>query len=600
MPGIVGFCGPAAAAHHAAIVLGRMRGYLEHEAFYVLDEMFCDGHLACSGAHVDLHSHVPQPSSTGQVRVWLDGEIFNQPQLTKGLPSAPAGDALILAELATRDPSLGFLPIVDGSYTAVIYDVQGARITLAVDRYGSRPLYWTRYQDGLAWSTESKAFLGLPGSEPRIRRQAVDEFLELNYIPHNGSWFEGVERVPAAATLTWDQSTRMLATQRYWWWDRVKLLEPGFDEDEIAEELADRFVRSVARRVEGPRQAGLMLSGGIDSRSILAAMPQPVGPIEALTFGKRGCVDVRIARRAAALKRARIHVWEMTADNWLAPRIDGVWWAEASSSILDMNGIEARHLCRELLPICLSGGPWDDILRGYYPTMLPSSRPVTADALVRELKCRPELVGDIPAYAFEKPEAYLLGEYLGRELAVGPILLRTAVVHRQVYSDNALVEFAFSLPDHLRADCYIWRKALISKFPEFFRWVPDAAIGVPLGWPQSVRVVGKKAVVGTRRATQPFGRLAQRWSSMWAYADLGRWLRTEPSLSVVRKLLLDDDSLYGEYVPRRTVEAAFVQHQAGRDNSRMLGRYATLEIWLRQLFKGELRPDRGTVDERLG
>ena len=79
------------------------------------------------------------------------------------------------------------------------------------------------------------------------------------------------------------------------------------DVDEVAEELGRLFIDAVNRRCN-QKGIGVCLSGGLDSRAILAAMPNRQEPIHTITFGKRGCDDIRIASKVAKIKGASHHV----------------------------------------------------------------------------------------------------------------------------------------------------------------------------------------------------------------------------------------------------------------------------------------------------
>jgi asparagine synthase (glutamine-hydrolysing) len=589
MPGIVDFCGFGAIVKDAALVLTRMRAFLEHEPSYLVDDPFCDGLVACTGAHVDVLPHVPQPAIAGAIRVWLDGEFFNQAELPANT-GPDSSDADIIADLAARAAVQEVLDQIDGSYASVIYDAESRTVTIVADRYGSRPLHWVKHGNGIAWSTESKALLALPGFVPKINHVALDQFLELGHLLGTTSWLEGVGLLAPATALTWRAGTGSTTTHRYWSWDRIRPLDPPFDERELARELADRFVHSVQRRAKGAAQAGVLLSGGIDSRGILAAMAEGDAPIETLTFGKPGCMDVRIARRAARRAQAHHHVWEMTRDNWLQPRIPGIWWTECAESVLDMHGIEARHLVRELFPICVFGGECDSLLQGDYLEVIGPGQSVSAESLARRYHCRPGLLGDVSSYAGQRRDLFFLENHMRQVAVVGPLHWRTSVVIRQPYSDNRLVELAYSLPDHMRENYQMYRRMMLSRFRDYFQWNPWTTSGVPLSWPGWARLAGRKAIGADRRAARLLAPLGTARSSKWDFHDYPNWLRAEPAVTFFRDLLTSRDSLYQDYVPRRIVVEALARRKAGLDNSKQLGRYVTLEIWLRQLFMDEFRP----------
>ena len=134
----------------------------------------------------------------------------------------------------------------------------------------------------------------------------------------------------AACVLRFSLADGFLCRDVYWSWERITPLKGAIDIHETGREWGKRFVAAVEKRVRPHERAGLMLSGGLDSRSILAAFPLRGDDVHAATFGKRGCQDIRIAAEAAAVKKAQHHTFEINEHNWLHPRLAGVWRTERS------------------------------------------------------------------------------------------------------------------------------------------------------------------------------------------------------------------------------------------------------------------------------
>src|SRR5665648_996009 len=97
---------------------------------------------------------------------------------------------------------------------------------------------------------------------------------------------------------------------------------PAWLDGEIikADELGRLLIHAVAERAQPEERVAVSLSGGLDSRAIVAATAPRDEALPAVTFGRPGCVDIAIARRVAALKGACHEVVSITSDNWLAPR----------------------------------------------------------------------------------------------------------------------------------------------------------------------------------------------------------------------------------------------------------------------------------------
>ena len=337
------------------------------------------------------------------------------------------------------------------------------------------------------------------------------------------------------------------------------------DEDEVAEELGRLFVNAVRRRCTQEKDIGVCLSGGLDSRAILAAMPNRQEPIHAITFGKRGCDDIRIASKVAKAKGARHHVVLLTRKNWLLPRFEGVWLTDGQLNLRDMHIISIYQIARKYFTINLSGLLGDAILGGFY---------------IREHWNVIEKITNT-------------GRRFTRE---GIRLGESFIVNREPFFDNKLMEFIMLIPESLRKNSYIYNKMLLKKFPEFYESIP---------WQRtSTLISGKpfpKYVEWYRRiknkCLRELGHIGLiRYSNPYPYADYPDWIRNEPARSIFEGIITHPNALYPEYIPREMVIQEWRKHLDGEDYSSNLCLYMTLEIWLQQVFVHKYRLENGFVN----
>jgi asparagine synthase (glutamine-hydrolysing) len=468
-----------------------------------------------------------------------------------------------LLSLFKQDPDFSFLKKIDGVYAAVIYDSLKKKVYLITDRYGLRHLYWTVHQGCLQWGSELKAMLALPGFEPRVDCQAVKEFFEIGYLLEDRSLIEGAQLLPMGTFLTWDIKERSHQLKRYWGWDEIKPLTGVIDETEIAEELGRLFVNAVQRRCLKSERVGLGLSGGLDSRALLAAMPVYDKAIHAVTFGKAGCDDFRIATRAARVKGAVHHFIEIDAENWLMPRLDGIWWTDGQFNLMHMHGMEGFYLGKELFDICLNGYGGDSIVGGCY-------------------------IGDEVDSQFSELEK--INNRGRRFILLGPKLGEVYLEQRLPAYDNALLEMSMSVPGNLRENEYIYQKMLLKAFPRFYRNIPWQTTGVPIGWPN----LAKKTVRFSKKAKHKFLRkmshFGVKYSDPNSYTDYPNWIRKEPARTFFKETLINSTALFPEYISREKVHHDWERHLSGENFANNLCRYITFEIWLQQVFTGKYRP----------
>ena len=569
MPGLVGLTIGSTASAQAQAALQAMQAAIRHYNTYAVDTPYCDTALCATRCHTTTLQPAAQPHGDDGLFVWLEGEFYNRTEID---PDASTDPQLLLT-LYRQETFRKRLGEIDGLYTAVVYDAPAQQLHLISDRYGLRPLYWTVHQQNLAWASEAKALWALPGFSLRIDRRALDVFLGVGYLHDNLTWFEGIQRLPAACVLTWDLRAGTSTTQRYWWWDKiVPIYQPN--EDELAAELGALFTAGVERRCQPPERVGLVLSGGLDSRAILAALPDTSFPT--LTFGRANSPDSRIAARAADLKGVEHHCFDIDAENWLAPRLDSVWWSDGMLDLMHMHSIEAVQHIKSLFTFSLNGAGGDGLAGGGHLFDAADLAHHLEYRLGVDTTAHPDLLADLESYFARLGSAHAFYvDHRMRSFGLFALMLGTfhGLEYRLPFMDNNFQQLLYAVPDHLKRGNHLYRKMLLHAFPQFYRRIPWQSTGVPITWP---RWAGR-----ARRALR---------RGNTSFVDYANWLRQEPAHSLIGKILHNPAALYPEYIPRQEVHRAWQEHSDHSDRSAVLCRYLTFEVLLQQVFEKKWRP----------
>src|SRR5258708_8464815 len=150
-----------------------------------------------------------------------------------------------------------------------IWDGRAARLLVARDRLGIRPLYYWITPDGIAFASELKSFLALDEFPREIDVSAMHEYLALGYVPDPACIFRGGRKLPPGHVLTWDRMNGVALEQ---YWTPVRGEMPVADEREVVEELRRLIADAVNSHLESEVPLGAFLSGGIDSSTVVAQM----------------------------------------------------------------------------------------------------------------------------------------------------------------------------------------------------------------------------------------------------------------------------------------------------------------------------------------
>ncbi|QLH76767.1 asparagine synthase [Halosimplex rubrum] len=253
-----------------------------------------------SAFHAGTATDQPAETADGAL-VWLWGEVYS---VTDGDGDRTTVDPNESARTCAREYAkrgLRFVERLDGEFAGFVYEPAAGTVTLFLDRLGARPLYYAVAGDGIAVSTNVQTVPVVPGFEPRFDERALAEYVYSRRTLGTTTPIEGVRQLPPATTLTYDVDTGDTERRTYWEPRHRPVDEPL---SYFVDELAERFERAVADRTSDDRDHGLLLSGGSDSRAVLAAAE---GPLSAFHLSDGDTREARVAERSADAAGADFH-----------------------------------------------------------------------------------------------------------------------------------------------------------------------------------------------------------------------------------------------------------------------------------------------------
>ena len=200
----------------------------------------------------------------------------------------------------------GCLERLRGDFAFAIRDPRDGSLFCARDRFGMRPLSYHHAPGRLfAFGSEPEAVLALTEVPWRINEGRIADVLvgELEGIDRTSTFFEGVFRLPPAHALV--VTPQGLHIWRYWSPEPGPILRLGSDEA-YAEAFLEVFAQAVRSRLRGAGPVGSMLSGGMDSGSVVAVAREllatagvgPLATFSAISPDEERCVETRAIREA--------------------------------------------------------------------------------------------------------------------------------------------------------------------------------------------------------------------------------------------------------------------------------------------------------------
>ncbi len=194
--------------------------------------------------------------------VVADARIDNRAELaaTLGIGAAVPDGALIAA--AYRKWGEACAAHFDGAFAFALWDADRRRLFCARDLMGVRPLYYCHTGACLHFAQSVEALASMGGTQRYLRDEAVADFLYGRVLNAQGTWFEGVQRLPAGHAIIFEHGAMRLHQH-----SRIART-PLMACRDPAESLRDILDAAVARRAGGDERVGVLLSGGLDSSAI--------------------------------------------------------------------------------------------------------------------------------------------------------------------------------------------------------------------------------------------------------------------------------------------------------------------------------------------
>jgi asparagine synthase (glutamine-hydrolysing) len=307
----------------------------------------------------------PVESEQGGVAAVFNGELYNFRELRRELRARGhairgTGDSPLIPH-AYEEWGLDFAARLEGMFAIALWDRAAERLVLVRDRLGKKPLLYARLPDGsLAFASETKALLRLPQLPRDLDLQQLDAFLALQYVPRSG--LKAVEKVPPGSLLVAERGS--VRVERYW---RPRPAAGTGADDEWVERVRSEVTAAVRRRLVADVPLGALLSGGLDSSIVVAAMAgASAEPVRTFTVGfpDRRYDEREHARATAERYGTRHEELEVDPEPGLLERVaeafDEPFGDEAALPMLLLCEATRRHVT-----VALVGDGGDESFGGY-------------------------------------------------------------------------------------------------------------------------------------------------------------------------------------------------------------------------------------------
>lgn len=182
-----------------------------------------------------------------------------------------------------------------GTYCAAIYDPTSQNLHLISDKLGVRPLYCWVLPDYIVFATALRILEALPSCKKSLNLQGVAEMSCFGYPLSDHTPYENIFTLHAGEVVS--SNAAGFKRERYWRWD--ELPSQAESDDTPPERIYKLFVDAVSLRLRRQKVVAAFLSGGLDSRAIVAALKDLGAEVFTANFAPPGSQDQVFGKLAA-------------------------------------------------------------------------------------------------------------------------------------------------------------------------------------------------------------------------------------------------------------------------------------------------------------
>lgn len=600
MPGIVGLITKMPREWAEPQLLAMVQA-LRHESFYSTGTWIDEPSGVYVGWAVRENSFsdgMPIRNELGDIVLVFSGEEFPEPGTARRLKerghTLEAEGPAYLVHLYEEEP---YFPAgLNGRFHGLVRDGVHGTTTLFNDRYGMHRIYCHEAREAFYFSAEAKAILAVRPELRTVDPRSLGEFVACGCVLENRTLFPAIQVLPGGAN--WRFRNGAIEQKSSYFdprsWEELPPLEP----DAYYKELQRVFARNLPRYFSGRERIGMSLTGGLDTRMIMAWHKAQPGSLPCYTYGGmyRDCQDVLRARKVASICE-QSHEVIRTGSDFLSgfPHYAerSIYLTDGCVDLSRSPDLYVSEKARDIAPVKIVGTYGSEIIRR--AVMFKPTAPMPG-------LFRPEFLSYVqqawPVYAGlrrEHPVTFAAFRQSPWQHFGVLALEQTQLGVRSPYLDNDFVRTAFRAPISDGQNHDVRLRLIADGNPALGRFLTDRGVGRGVSaivWGSLLELTFKAEYAYDYGMPQWLARIDHLFSA--AHLErlfLGRhklfhfrvWYRDALS-KYVREMLLDPRTLSRPYLERKGLEAVVQGHlKEGRNYTNAIHKVLTLEL-IHRLF----------------
>lgn len=368
-------------------ILTKMRDSLEHrgpdDKGLFIENNIGLGHRRLSILDVSKAGHQPFLSDEGRYILVFNGEIYNfkefYPELkSNGFDIRTTSDTEVLLKLFQMH-GLKMLNRLNGMFAFAIWDKTEKKLTIVRDRMGVKPLYYSFYNETLYFASEQKALFSA-GVPLKIAQNGLEEYIFNRFVAGENTLYENVKKVLPGHVMTIHDGGKVTTEK---WWNLKKEIQNHTEIKNPVEWFRETFDDSIKLRMVSDVPVGVLLSGGLDSSSVLASLHhQNFKDIQTFNIGfkEKEHNEAHLAKMMAERFDYGFHTMQLENKNLYDKLISSTYFQdEPIMHLSEPHLLAVSQMAKPSVKVLLSGEGADELMGGYvrykalqYPSLLNS------------------------------------------------------------------------------------------------------------------------------------------------------------------------------------------------------------------------------------
>lgn len=351
----------------------KMRDILEHrgpdDSGLFIDNNIGLGHRRLSIIDTSAAGHQPFISDNGRYSIVFNGEIYNYqsfyPELkSKGIALKSSSDTEVLLKLFELY-GMEMLHRLNGMFAFAIWDTLEKKLTLCRDRMGVKPLYYAVYKNSLYFASEQKALFAA-GVPIEISENGMEEYIFNRFVAGEETLFSQVKKLLPGHYMVIDEKGKSETTR---WWNLKEKIQNHVPIQNPKKWFEETFFESVKLRMVSDVPVGVLLSGGLDSCSILSSLhEQKFEQIETfnISFTEEEHNEYHLAKRITEEYGYTFNHTKLENESLYQNLIDTSYFQD--EPIMHLNEphlLAISKLAKPKVSVLLSGEGADELMGGY-------------------------------------------------------------------------------------------------------------------------------------------------------------------------------------------------------------------------------------------